>query len=181
MKIYTKTGDRGETGLFGGKRLSKSDLRVQAYGEVDELQAVLGLARAQSLAKKGLSKALGSLQSDCFILSAELARAETKTTRKDPVLTEGEVESLEKQIDHLETKLPVLKNFVLQGGSELAARLYLARAVCRRAERAVVGLAKKEPVSPVILRYLNRLSDLLFVYARFANQEDGVTEEEWRP
>lgn len=181
MKIYTKTGDAGDTGLYGGKRRSKADLRVQAYGEVDELQAALGLVRAVGVGKQGLQDALRAIQEDCFVLSCELARTELKPTRKDPVLSNTRVDWLEVNIDKVESNLPELKHFILQGGGELGSRLFLARAICRRAERAVVQLSGVEKISPVVLVYLNRLSDLLFVFARFANQEEGITEEAWLP
>lgn len=181
MKIYTKTGDAGDTGLYGGERRSKADLRVAACGELDELQAMLGLVKVVAAGRNGLVSLLTAIQTDCFIISSEVARTETKEGRKDPVLAADRIDWAESRIDHLDAKLPALKNFILQGGSELGARLYVTRAVCRRAERALVALAKKEPIEARLLAYINRLSDLLFVCARFANQEDGIPEEAWVP
>lgn len=181
MKIYTRTGDGGETGLYGGGRRPKSDVRIAAYGEVDELQAALGLVRAQVGTAQPLNNLLKSIQSDCFVLSCELARTATKPERKDPVLTADRVAYLEQEIDQASAALPELTAFILPGGSVLGAELHLARTICRRAERGVVALAQAEAISPLLPQYLNRLSDLLFVLARQANQEACVPEEEWHP
>jgi len=178
MKIYTRTGDTGETSLFGGTRVGKDDPRVAAYGEVDELNAHLGLARA-SAPDADIDAELVRLQRDLFALGAQLADPSGKVGTKIPkaVLSEGDVERMERAIDRLEAGLPPLTNFILAGGSPCGATLHVARAVCRRAERSMVSL---EPaVDAVLLKYINRLSDLLFVLARAANQRGGAAESVW--
>ena len=183
MKIYTKTGDDGETGLFGGGRIPKDSLRVAAYGEVDELNAALGLARAldpQELADALLQR----IQRDLFTIGAELAtsdpdKLEKALSRSRAAIAESDITALEDAIDSHEARLEPLKNFILPGGTPKAAALHLARTVCRRAERAVVALARDEQISPAILRYLNRLSDLLFVLARAANAHAGRPDVKW--
>ena len=178
MKIYTKTGDSGETSLFDNTRVSKGDARVDAYGEVDELNAALGAARAAGL-DRDLSGALEEIQKELFAIGAKLAdpskRISARITKADVVDTQ--TTRLETTIDRLEEELPPLRRFILPGGSPAGALLHLARTVCRRAERRVVALT--EPVDPAIVVYLNRLSDLLFVMARAANHRSGVTEIEW--
>ena len=183
MKIYTRTGDKGETGLYGGERRPKNDLRVRAYGEVDEFQAVLGVcisygATASQVPNK-CTAVFHKIQLDCFRLSSELARTETRAERNDPLIVADDVTWLEDSIDNYQKELPELKAFILQGGSPLGAHLHLARAVCRRAERAIVELAAHEAVSEVSLKYINRLSDLLFVLARYVNHVEGCVESEW--
>lgn len=179
MKIYTKTGDAGTTGLYGGERRSKADLRIAAYGEVDELQAALGLVRAALKPADQVTEVLKQVQIDLFTLSAMLARTETKPSRKDPVLSIERVTWLETVIDGWEEQVPALKTFILPGGTPVGAHLHLARAICRRAERGVVLLAAHEPVTEDVLTYLNRLSDALFVAARFVNHKHGAPEEPW--
>jgi cob(I)alamin adenosyltransferase len=181
MKIYTKTGDRGETGLFGGRRVKKSDARVAAYGDVDETSAAIGLARA-ALADRELEEVLGRVQVDLFSLGAELATphgepARGALGRVDP----GWTARLESTIDRWDGELPELRRFVVPGGTPASAALQLARAVCRRAERQVVALAAEVEVDPAVVVYLNRLSDLLFVAARLANQRAGRAETLWDP
>jgi cob(I)alamin adenosyltransferase len=179
MKIYTKTGDKGQTGLFGGARVSKADARVDAYGEVDELNCAIGAARAQSSDTRAEAM-LHALQSELFALGAELACTPGKNVDVGvALLTDVEIERLEHTIDELERDLPPLKTFILPGGSPEAAALHLARATCRRAERKLVALAASEPVRPEVLRYLNRLSDLLFVAARHANFRAKVADVPW--
>lgn len=180
MRIYTKTGDKGETSLFGGKRVPKDNMRVEAYGEVDELNAMLGAIRFY--AREGeIDGVLHEVQRDLFRLGADLATPEdTQTTRAVPRIGAEEVERLEKTIDRVQGRLSPLTSFILPGGSQIASSLHLARAVCRRAERRTVTLTKSERVNERSIVYLNRLSDLLFVLARLANREAGVTEEEWR-
>ncbi len=179
MKIYTKTGDSGETGLFGGARVSKASDRVDTYGTVDELNAVLGVARGRSMPAE-LDGALARIQSELFTLGAELATVAGKEDKLGIVLiSEEQVVWLEGAIDAAEAPLPPLKTFVLPGGTEAAAGLHLARTVCRRAERALVALSAHEPVRPELVRYLNRLSDLLFTFARRANQLGGVEDVPW--
>lgn len=179
MRIYTRTGDDGSTGLFGGGRVRKSDARVAAYGEVDELNAVLGLAVAGGAGE--LTEALLGLQRELFVLGADLATPKGQETPYLPRLTPEHVAALERRIDTCDGRLPELKSFVLSGGCPLAARLHHARTVCRRAERATVALAAQADIGPVPVQYLNRLADLLFVLAREANRTAGVPETEWAP
>ena len=180
MKIYTKTGDGGETGLIDGSRVSKDHPRVAAYGDVDELSAVLGVVRSHSK-DRALSALVHEIQRDLFALGAQLAdpKARVGAKQKKAALTPKHVARLERAIDEAQAKLPPLRAFLLPGGSHLGAFLHLARTVCRRAERAVVSLARKQRVDPLIGVYLNRLSDLLFVLARHANLRSGHAEEHW--
>ena len=179
MKIYTKTGDDGDTGLFGGARVSKASPRVEAYGTVDELNAVLGVARAAG-AWRELDELLGSIQSDLFTLGAELATVPGKEASLGiPLLDDRDVARLEVAIDQSEATLPPLKNFVLPAGTPTAAALHLARTVCRRAERALVGLPQADGARSELKVYLNRLSDLLFSLARQVNQRAGVEDVPW--
>jgi cob(I)alamin adenosyltransferase len=180
MKIYTKTGDQGTTGLFGGTRVSKGHGRVRAYGEVDELNAILGVARAALGGDEPTSDLLMTIQSELFDLGAELACTPERAQKGDlPLVQVAEVERLERAIDAREAELAPLTSFVLPGGSPAAAHLHVARTVCRRAERAVVALAGAEPVRSEVTVYLNRLSDLLFVLARDANRRAGVEDVPW--
>ncbi|MFN3285950.1 MAG: cob(I)yrinic acid a,c-diamide adenosyltransferase [bacterium] len=182
MKIYTRTGDSGQTGLFGGERVSKADPRVEAYGAVDELNSLLGLVRAK-LAAGALSELLADVQGRLFDVGAELATPrveDPKLAARVPRISASSVQALEGWIDRLEADLPPLRSFVLPGGSEAGALLHVARAVCRRAERRVVALAERAAVNPEILRYLNRLGDLLFVAARWVNLAAGTPEAPWR-
>jgi cob(I)alamin adenosyltransferase len=180
VKIYTRRGDKGDTALTDGSRVSKDDARVAAYGEVDELGAVLGLARARTGADD-VHTLLGDLQRDLFAIGAQLAdpKATLSARRAKAAVTPGHVDRLEQAIDEREAALPPLEAFILAGGSELGALLHLARTVCRRAERAVVSLARSQPVDPVVVTYLNRLSDLLFVLARYENHRRGAPEDRW--
>jgi cob(I)alamin adenosyltransferase len=181
LKIYTKTGDEGETGLFGGQRVPKDHRRVGAYGEVDELNAALGLARATEPADFE-DPLLQTIQRDLFTVGAELATPDPARLAKalgGPPLGEGEVTALEQAIDRLDAGLAPLKAFILPGGAPKGAAFHVARTVCRRAERTVVGLARETPVSPAIRHYLNRLSDLLFVLARAANARAGAGDLPW--
>lgn len=179
MKIYTKTGDRGETSLFDGTRVFKHDPRVAAYGDVDELQAAIGVSVASGLDHE-LSEIAVALQRDLFALGARLADPSHKIAPRvtKVVVDDGSVTRLERLIDQLEEELPALRHFILSGGSAAGASLHLARTVCRRAERAVLALGAGA-TEPVVLVYLNRLSDLLFVMARAANHRAGVSETEW--
>ncbi len=178
MKIYTRTGDTGDTSLFDGTRVKKSDARVDAYGEVDELNAWLGLARASRVDPE-LDEELVHIQRDLFALGAELADPADKIADRVTKATLGDddVVRLERLIDRLEAELPPLRRFILAGGSPAGAALHVARTVCRRAERRMVSL--EPPVDLVLLRYVNRLSDLLFVLARVVNHRAGVAEIEW--
>jgi cob(I)alamin adenosyltransferase len=180
MKIYTKTGDEGETGLFGGARVSKASVRVEAYGEVDELNSAVGWARVQ-VTDAELDAVLGQIQNDLFEVGAELgSTAERKEKGPMPLIEEGQVTALERAIDRYEQGPPPLTSFVLPGGSEGAARFHLARCVCRRAERSLVALGAEETIRGELFRYLNRLSDLLFVLARYANHAAGVEDVPWK-
>jgi cob(I)alamin adenosyltransferase len=178
VKIYTRTGDGGETSLFDGTRARKDDARVDAYGEVDELNAWLGLARA-SHPDPASDEALLQIQRDLFALGAQLADPADKLAARvtKAVIGDDHVARLEALIDRLEERLPPLRRFILAGGTPAGAALHVARTVCRRAERRMVGL--NPPVEPVLVRYVNRLSDLLFVLARYENQQGGVPEVEW--
>ncbi|NOT26107.1 MAG: cob(I)yrinic acid a,c-diamide adenosyltransferase [Acidobacteria bacterium] len=179
MKIYTKTGDAGETSLFGKIRVSKADARVDAYGEVDELNTCLGVVRSL-VVDLDLSQLLETIQRDLFALGARLADPSSKIADRvsKAVITNVHVERLEQQIDRLEMEVPALTRFILPGGSQAGAMLHLARTVCRRAERRVIGLGA-EAVEPILVVYLNRLSDLLFVMARTANHRAAAPELEW--
>jgi cob(I)alamin adenosyltransferase len=180
LKIYTKTGDAGETGLYGGGRISKASVRVEAYGEIDELNSVLGLLRSEGAIDATRDALLATIQSRLFDLGAELANPRGKMLGI-PLITDSDVEALEQAIDSAEAELTPLRTFVLPGGTRLASLFHLARTVCRRAERRVVALAEAEAgsVRPECLRYLNRLSDLLFVLARLANRRAGVPDVPW--
>ncbi len=181
MKIYTRTGDDGKTGLFGGHRVSKCDARVDAYGNIDELNAVLGVARSHGLPPE-LDEPIEQFQRDLFVLGAELATvpgAESKLGIS--LIDEDDVVKLEELIDRTEAHLPPLKHFVLPGGSPAGATLHLCRTVCRRAERSLIAAQSVTAIRPVLIRYINRLSDLLFVWARRANQLAGVTDKPWAP
>lgn len=179
MRIYTRTGDSGETGLFGGERVPKDDLRVEAYGTVDETNAALGLAICALDASDSLAETLLQLQSELFVVGADLA---TPLPCEVPRVTDAHVERLETLIDGFESELSPLTNFILPGGTAGASALHLARTIARRAERQVVALLRAEPetTNPATLRYLNRLADLLFVLARVANFRAGVADIPWR-
>lgn len=179
--IYTKTGDSGETGLFGGGRVSKANPRVAAYGDIDELNAVLGWVITRN-ARDVLAERLTLLQGDLLSIGAHLATPEgARTQAQLPALPGARIAEMEKWIDDAEATLPELKSFILPGGTMSAASLQVARAVCRRAERTVVQLAAHETVDAQILAYLNRLSDLLFVLARAENARAGVADTKWLP
>jgi cob(I)alamin adenosyltransferase len=180
MKIYTKTGDDGTTGLFGGGRVKKASLRVDAYGTVDELNATLGLARAAGV-EADVDGLLAHIQADLFTLGAELACVPGKEGKLSMRLIDAaDSARLEQAIDVSEGKLPPLTNFVLPGGSPAAAALHLARTVCRRAERAVLAIDDGEPRGEIVI-YLNRLSDLLFSLARGENLAKSVPDVLWAP
>jgi cob(I)alamin adenosyltransferase len=181
-KIYTRTGDTGETSLLGGRRVRKDDLRVEAIGSMDEVNAALGVARMElgrsGIAPAGLDELLAQIQHRLFDLGAELAIPPT-TGRDAGTISDTDVTALENAIDSQEAHLPPLRAFILPGGSPAAAQLHLARCVCRRAERRLVELAIAEPVRGEILRYINRLGDLLFVLARAVNQSNRVPDVTW--
>lgn len=179
MKIYTKTGDTGSTGLFGGPRVSKDDARIEAYGTVDELNAALGVVRAAGLSSE-LDLQLSQIQSELFSIGGELATPDP-VARGMRMIGPHHIARLEQWIDRHESTLPPLRNFILPAGSLAAAQLHLARAICRRAERRLVTLIHRDDadVSLDILVYLNRLSDLLFVLSRVANAQQGIEEITW--
>ena len=180
MKIYTKTGDTGETSLFDNSRVSKADPRVDAYGEVDELNACLGAAIAAGLGD--LAAVVETIQRDLFAVGARLADPSSRIADRvtKAAVTAERIAALEATIDRLETELSPLKRFILPGGSPAGSLLHLARTVCRRAERRVVALSLHESIEPRLLHYLNRLGDLLFVLARWCNRRAGGKEIEWR-
>lgn len=181
MKIYTRTGDDGTTGLFGGARVRKDDARVEAYGTVDELNAGLGVARTAGLPPE-LDALLGQLQEDLFVLGAELACVPGKEANmKMRLLDASDAARLEQAIDAAEEGLPPLKSFVLPGGTAAAAALHVARTVARRAERRTLEASTEGAVRAELLIYLNRLSDLLFTLARRANHLAAVEDVPWRP
>lgn len=180
MKIYTKTGDGGETALFGGGRVGKDDPRVEAYGEIDELNALLGVARAEGLGE--LDTLVRSLQEQLFALGSILATpAGTKAAKVLPPLKPEWVTAMEGAIDGFDAELSPLTSFILPGGTRASAFLHLARTVCRRAERRVVPLVRDDKVEPSVVVYLNRLSDLLFTLARVANHRSMVGDAPWVP
>lgn len=183
MKIYTKKGDQGETGLFGGSRVSKDHARILAYGTLDEFGAALGLALStdgmgtplpQSLIEK-----LVRIEGEIFQLGAELATPSDKKTSV-PLVSENEIITLEKEIDQMEKEIPELKNFILPGGTSRSCALHVARTIIRRAERELVSLSKTETLRPEVIQYANRLSDYLFVCARWANHQAGGKELIWK-
>jgi cob(I)alamin adenosyltransferase len=185
MKIYTRTGDRGETGLIGGTRVSKADQRIVAYGAVDELNSSIGMAICMlgtEDAFADLVEVLTKVQNDLFIVGSDLADPAYPESRNNtPRATEGMASALEPVIDKLEGELPPITFFILPGGSTSASMLHICRSVARRAETAAVALAGNEKINPAIIVYLNRLSDMLFVAARLANRRLGVQDTAWRP
>jgi cob(I)alamin adenosyltransferase len=180
MKIYTKTGDTGSTSLFGGKRVSKSDLRIDTYGTVDELNSYIGLLRDQSVnaIRKDI---LVEIQDRLFTIGSMLATEPGNIKVKIPVLSETDIQFIEKEIDLMEASLPPMKSFVLPGGHQSVSFCHVARTVCRRAERLAVALSDLEKVEESVIKYLNRLSDYLFVLSRKMTQELGAEETPWKP
>jgi cob(I)alamin adenosyltransferase len=180
MKIYTRTGDSGDTGLFNGKRVAKSHPRVAAYGDLDELNAVVGLAESL-ISDSEITKTLVEIQKDLFSLGAQLADPDFGEKRRSPKVSipENRITDLERQIDQWEADLAPLQNFILPGGSRAGACLHVARTVCRRAERQVIYLSQQEKVPSLTLTYLNRLSDFLFVLARYINNKANTPEISW--
>lgn len=181
MKIYTRTGDRGDTGLFGGGRVPKDDPRVAAYGDVDELNSAIGVARA-ALPRAGFDPLLEQIQRDLFSIGGHLATPDPDKVRAalaKAELGDERVRAMEEAIDAADAELPPLRAFVLPGGTSGAAALHIARTVCRRAERSVVGLSRGAEVPHLFIVYLNRLSDLLFTLARLANHREGRHDVTW--
>ncbi len=182
MKIYTKTGDKGKTSLIGGTKVYKSDLRIEAYGTVDELNSFIGLC-LDHLKTHNIKSILAEVQDRLFTIGSALACDPEKETKlKIPDLHESDVELLEKEIDNMNEILPVMKSFILPGGHVSVSTLHVTRCVCRRAERCCVRMQKKElEIESLIIKYLNRLSDYLFVLARFTASQLNVVEIPWKP
>ena len=178
-RVYTRTGDDGTTGLGGGQRVPKDSLRIETYGTVDELGSEIGVAIALGLAPR-LAETLLRVQNELFNVGSDLCiLEEDKVKMPVPVVEARHVEALERLMDELSEELPYLDNFILPGGSAGTAQLHVARTVCRRAERLAVGLAREEPVGPFVVSYLNRLSDALFVMARYENLKRGIPDVLW--
>lgn len=180
MKIYTKTGDKGTTALLGGTRVPKSDIRIEAYGTVDELNSYVGLLRDQKV-NSDRKDLLKIIQDRLFTVGAELATAPGKDNVKKPDLLDSDIALLESEMDQMDKELPALTSFILPGGHPSVSFAHLARSVCRRAERIVVALNNEESVDPIIVRYLNRLSDFFFVLGRKMAQELDAEEVKWEP
>lgn len=181
MKIYTKTGDKGQTGLIGGSRVSKADLRIDAYGTVDELNSWIGLVRDQAV-NTNRKDFLKEIQDRLFTIGSELATDPDKTVKRAmPAIIPGDVTSLEDAMDAMDAELPELRAFVLPGGHQAVSYCHLARTVCRRAERLIIALNQQSPVDDLVLQYINRLSDYLFVLSRKMAQELGSEEVAWKP
>lgn len=180
MKIYTKTGDQGITSLFGGKRVSKANLRIDAYGTVDELNSFMGLVRDQEV-NQNRRHILTGIQNTLFIVGSILATEPGNEKVKIPALQENDVEGLEKEIDEMDAILPPLRFFILPGGHPSVSICHVARTVCRRAERLTIALHDQEKIDPLVIKYLNRLSDYLFMLSRKMTAELGVEEIAWKP
>ena len=181
MKIYTKTGDKGMTSLFGGERVWKDHLRIEAYGSVDEINSFIGLAQCE-ISDKEISPVLTEIQNELFVVGSDLATpiGQENSNSKISRIDEGYSKKIEKQIDSFNDKLPELKHFILPGGTKGAALLHTARTICRRAERKVITLSKAEKIGDNISIYLNRLSDFLFVLARYENHVSNTPDVEWK-
>jgi cob(I)alamin adenosyltransferase len=180
MKIYTKTGDKGTTALFGGKRVSKADLRIETYGTVDELNSWIGLIRDQPVNEKR-KEFLVAIQDRLFTIGSILATEPGNTKVKIPSLAEEDVTALEKAIDAMDAELPPMRFFVLPGGHASVSFCHITRTVCRRSERLTIALDGHEPVEPLVIQYLNRLSDYLFMLARKMGHELQIEEAPWKP
>ena len=178
MKIYTKTGDDGTTGLQGGRRISKSNIRIQAYGAVDELNASIGLILSSKIDTE-LEKLLKSIQNDLFVVGSDLSNPDLSSTKNR--VTAEMVVNIEKNIDLFENELPPITNFILPGGHEIASLLHISRTITRRAETQVISLDESGIVNEECKKYLNRLSDLLFVLARIVNKKNGFEDIIWEP
>jgi len=180
MKIYTKTGDKGQTSLVGGTRVPKTELRIEAYGTIDELNSYVGLVRDQAV-NSDRKDILKEIQDRLFTIGSILASENEETKKRIPDLHESDVELLEKEMDRMDESLEPLRFFILPGGHQSVSFGHLARTVCRRAERVVLRLAEKSEVSDLVVRYLNRLSDYLFVLCRMMIKELNVEEISWKP
>lgn len=179
MKIYTRTGDDGSTGLIGGSRVDKGDARIECYGTVDELNAALGVAVVLAGASHEQVTGLLRVQNELFVIGSHLAVEQEVYRSALPALSEDMIARLEQEIDAAEKRIPPLRAFILPGGSPLAAQLHVARTICRRGERVMVGFAHTHPVPPLVLIYMNRLGDWLFVQARLANHLAGIADVPW--
>lgn len=180
MKIYTKTGDKGQTSLIGGTRVPKHHIRIEAYGTVDELNSWIGLLR-DVIAEAHVQKILIEVQDRLFTIGSSLAADPEKSKMKLPELKEEDVTLLEKEIDAMDAVLPPMKSFVLPGGHEIVSHCHIARCICRRAERCVIHLTETSPVNEVVVHYLNRLSDYLFTLSRKLSMDLGAKEIPWEP
>lgn len=180
MKIYTRTGDDGTTALFGGSRVPKHHIRIESYGTVDELNSYIGLLRHRDIDPKA-QEVLGEVQDRLFTIGSILASDPSKSNLKTPDLHESDIELLEKEMDRMNESLPEMRSFVLPGGNETVSFCHIARCVCRRAERLAVLLNDQEPIEPLVIRYLNRLSDYLFVLSRQVTKDDDLQETPWKP
>jgi cob(I)alamin adenosyltransferase len=180
-RVYTRGGDKGQTSLVGGQRLPKNDLRIEAYGTVDELNSFIGLARESARELRELDEILRRVQHELFNLGSVLATLPEDVHPKQARITQAESEQLEREIDRMNEGLPQLRSFVLPGGSRLNAELHICRTVCRRAERICVSLAATAEVDEAIVKYLNRLSDAFFVWSRWASHQQGIPETLWEP
>jgi cob(I)alamin adenosyltransferase len=180
-RVYTRRGDTGETSLAGGQRVSKSDLRIEAYGTVDELNSFIGIAREDARELPELHRILGRVQHELFNLGSILATLPADVHPKQARITGAESEQLEREIDRMNEGLPPLRSFVLPGGTRLNAELHVCRTVCRRAERVCVALAAQTEIDEACIKYLNRLSDALFVWSRWASHQLGTPETLWEP
>jgi cob(I)alamin adenosyltransferase len=182
MKIYTKGGDKGETGLYGGERVSKDSLRIETYGTVDELNSFIGLTLGE-VSDSQIKKLLKQIQNTLFILGSDLSTPDNEKNKAHqiPRITKSNYEEIEREIDKFDARLNELRNFILPGGSKGAALLHICRTVCRRAERRVVSLKNKVNLNPDIIILLNRLSDLFFVLARYENKISGTEDVKWQP
>ena len=182
MKIYTKGGDKGETGLYGGERVSKDSLRIETYGTVDELNSFVGLTLSE-VSDSEIKKLLKQIQNTLFVLGSDLSTPDNEKNKAHqiPRITRSNYEEIEREIDKFDARLDELRNFILPGGSKGAALLHICRTVCRRAERRVVSLKNKVNLNPDIIILLNRLSDLFFVLARYENKISGTEDVKWQP
>ncbi len=178
MKIYTKTGDDGTTGVQGGKRISKSNLRIKAYGTIDELNATIGLVLSKKF-DDDIENLLRNIQNDLFVAGSDLSNPDLSNMKNR--ITKEMVVNIEKNIDRLENELPPITNFILPGGHEVASLIHIARTIARRAETIVISLNEKETINDECKKFLNRLSDLLFVIARTVNKKNGFNDIIWKP
>lgn len=181
MKVYTKTGDKGKTSLIGGEKVYKDEIQIEAYGTVDELNSYLGLIRDYSEINHDDTSFIISIQNDLFIIGSLLAESKKKNKMKLPIISEEMIHSLEEKIDLMESFLEPMKFFVLPGGHSLISHLHIARSICRRAERRIVSFSNNIETSPLILKYINRLSDYLFVLSRYMAFKLKISETPWIP